>query len=313
MTSYAFLGPRGTFTEAALRSLDGQEGHDFSAADLIPCQSVAAALDRVRAGESVAAMVPLENSVEGSVSTTLDELAFGAPLMIVREVQLPVTFALLVRGGTTTDDVKVIATHPHAFAQCRTWLTRNLPGARVVTAASTAAAAALVAGEDSTYDAAIAAPIAAEHYGLVPLATGIGDDPAAETRFVLVTRGAPVPPCTGADRTTVALMMESDHTGALAELLTEFTVRGVNMTRIESRPAGGALGRYYMSIDVDGHIEEPRVGEALAALHRVCAEVRFLGSYPRFDGASVSVPDSVTREAFSAADTWLARMRAGDL
>lgn len=307
--SYAFLGPRGTFTEAALRSL----GDELDGVELIPCQTVGAALDRVRLGESIAAMVPMENSVEGSVSTTLDELAFGAPLMITREVQLPVSFALLACSGKTFDDIKVIATHPHAFAQCRTWVATNLPKARVVTAASTAAAAALVAGEDSTYDAAIAAPIAAEHYGLVPIANGIGDDPSAETRFVLLTRGGPLPPRTGADRTSIALLMDSEHTGALAELLAEFVLRGVNLTRIESRPAGGELGRYYMSIDVDGHIAEARVGQALAALHRVCTEVRFLGSFRRADGAAVNVAPCVSDEAFSEADAWLARMRAGKL
>ncbi len=281
---FSYLGPEATFTEQALRSIPGAEG-----AQLVPCATVAATLDGLRRGYVDGAMVPLENSVEGSVSATLDQLTFGDPLVISREVVLPVNFALMARPGTTLADVTSITTHPHAHAQCRRWLATHLPQAQVDTAGSTAGGAALVAAEGSTYDAAIAAPLAAERYGLTVLATGIGDDPDAVTRFVLVTRPAPPPAPTGADRTTLALILRDDRAGALLELLTELAIRGINLTRIESRPAGGRLGRYYFSIDCEGHIADQRVGEALAALRRNYPDMRYLGSYPRADGEEPTI------------------------
>ena len=299
---YGYLGPAGTFTEAALRSVPAAER-----AELLPYGSVPAALDAVRSGEVDGAMVPLENSVEGSVATTLDELAGGEPLQITREVLLPVTFCLLGRSGTAREDVRVVATHPHAEAQCRRWLREVLPGTEVVLAPSTADAARSVA--EGRYDAAVAAPIAAEHYGLQVLAAGVQDNEGAVTRFVLVSRPGPQPPPTGADRTSLFAFIADDHAGALLSLLTEFAVRGVNLTRIESRPSGGRLGEYFFSIDCDGHLAEERVGEALAALHRTCAEVRVLGSYPRADGAGASVPAGTSDGDFRAASAWLERLR----
>jgi prephenate dehydratase len=195
-------------------------------------------------------MVPIENSIEGSVATTLDELAHGEPLQVTREVVLPVSFALLGRPGLVREDVRTVATHPHAEAQCRRWLRDVLPQASVVLAPSTADAARSV--RDGMYDAAISAPIAAEHYGLSVLANDVHDNEGAVTRFVLVARPGPSPAPTGADRTTLVAFIADDHPGALLELLTEFAVRGVNLTRIESRPTGVGLGRYYFSIDAEG-------------------------------------------------------------
>ncbi|TAL17428.1 MAG: prephenate dehydratase [Frankiales bacterium] len=301
---FGYLGPAGTFTEAALRSVPAA-----GRADLLPYPSVPAALDAVRSGEVDGAMVPLENSVEGSVATTLDELAGGEPLQITREVLLPVTFSLLGRSGTAREDVRVVATHPHAEAQCRRWLRDVLPDAEVVLAPSTADAARSVA--EGRYDAAVAAPIAAEHYGLQVLASDVQDNEGAVTRFVLVSRPGPPPTPTGADRTSLFAFIADDHAGALLSLLTEFAVRGVNLSRIESRPSGGQLGEYFFSIDCDGHLAEERVGEALAALHRTCAEVRVLGSYPRADGAAASVPAGTSDADFRAAGAWLERLRAG--
>lgn len=267
-----YLGPPGTFCEAALRSL-------HLADEAVPYVSVADALDAVRRGEASAAMVPFENSVEGSVSTTLDELATGSPLCLTAEVLLPVTFALLVRPGATLTDVRVVATHPHAEAQCRGWLRTHLPHAVVHAAASTADGAVLVAS--GAADAAVASPFAAEQYGLVTLAGDIGDRRDAVTRFVLAGPPHQPAPPTGADRTTLVAYIADDHPGALLELLTEFADRGVNLTRIESRPTGAGLGRYCFSIDCEGHVADAPVAEALAALQAVCADVRFLGSYPR--------------------------------
>ncbi len=304
MTRYGYLGPAGTFTEAALRAVPGADE-----AELVALASVPVALDAVRAGDLDGAMVPLENSVEGSVATTLDELSHGDRLQVVREVLVPVSFSLLVRPGTTTSDVRVVATHPHAEAQCRRWLRSALPEAEVVLSPSTADAAKAVG--EGRYDAAVAAPLAAAHYGLVPLAEGVQDNEGAVTRFVLVTRPGPPPPPTGADRTTLFAFISDDHAGALLALLTEFAVRGINLTRIESRPSGDGLGRYFFSIDCEGHVAEARVGEALAALHRTCADVRVLGSYPRADGSAAQVAAGTADGDYDAAAGWLAGLREG--
>ena len=218
---YAYLGPEGTFAEAALRTLPAA-----AKADLQPQPSVAAALDAVRQGEADHALVPIENSIEGSVSATLDELAAGEPLMVTREVLLPVSFSLMVRPGTGLHAVRRVATHPHAHAQCRRWLATVLPEATVVPALSTADAAAALAGGDAAHDAAIAAPIAAERYRLEVLAGDIEDNPDAVTRFVLVGRPGQPPLPTGHDKTTLVAFISDDHAGALLEVLTEFAVRG---------------------------------------------------------------------------------------
>lgn len=306
MNQYAYLGPAGTFTEAALLACLGELGLTGEAV-LVPCASVAATLDSVRSGESTAAMVPLENSVEGSVSATLDELAFGAPLIIRRETNLPVSFALLGRPGTTLADVRTVASHPHAQPQCRHWLSEHLPEAEWVAAGSNADAARLVA--EGRFDAALAGAFAAEVYGLEVLAEPVHDVSGAETRFVLVSLPVSPEPATGSDKTSLVLVIGKDHPGALLEILTEFAVRGINLTRIESRPTGGGIGDYFFSVDAEGHIDEARVGEALIGLHRICADVRFLGSYPRTDGARPALRRGVSDAEYSEAQAWLARIR----
>jgi prephenate dehydratase len=300
----AYLGPAGTFSEAALRSLP--LAPDVEA---VPSVTVVAALDAVRSGDVDAALVPFENSVEGAVTSTLDELAAGDPLQIIAEVVLPIRFALLGRAGLALDDVTTVASHPHAQPQCRRWLAKNIPDAAWVAATSNAQAARLArAGE---VDTALAGSFAARRYGLAVLAEDVQDVDGAETRFVVVSRpGAPAPP-SGHDRTTVVLLERDDHPGSLMEMLTEFAVRGVNLTRMESRPTGTGLGRYCFSIDCEGHIESHRVGEALSALRRVCADVRFLGSYPRADGKEPAIPPATSDSDFADAADWLARVRRG--
>lgn len=308
---YAFLGPEGTFTEAALRQVPAAEHGDH-----VPCATVGAALDLVRAGDVAAAMVPIENSVEGGVSATLDALSAGDPLVVVREVLVPITFVLAARPGTGLDGVRVVSSHAHAQAQCRGWLSENLPHATYLPALSTAAAAAGLtapAGHDGAlgYDAALCAPIAAHRYGLEVLAEHVEDNSGAVTRFVLVGRPAPPPPRTGADKTTLLVHLADDHAGALLELLEQFATRGVNLTRIESRPRGDALGQYAFSIDCEGHVEDERVAEALIGLHRTSPFVRYLGSYPRADGRPTEVTTSTTDGAFTAARAWVSRLREG--
>jgi prephenate dehydratase len=277
----------------------------------VACPSIEAALDAVRSATVSGAMVPLENSVEGSVSATLDALAAGEPLVIVGEAQVPVTFALMARTGTTLGAVRRVASFPHAEAQCRSWIAANLPDAEFVPASSTAAAAAALTDPRTPYDAALAAPLAAEVYSLDVLADQVADRAGAETRFVLVTRPGPPQPATGADCTTLVAYIGEDHPGALLEILTEFAVRGVNLTRIESRPTGGGIGDYFFSIDIEGHVDDARVGEALTGLRRVCTQVRFLGSYPRVDRTAPVLRRGVGDSDFEAAAAWLARVRQG--
>jgi prephenate dehydratase len=304
VTRISFLGPRGTFAEAALRTLAIAQG-----AELLPAASVHAALGMVRAGESDLALVPIENSVEGAVTLTLDELTNGSSLMIVDEAVLPVQFSLVAPDGVALTDIDRIATHPHAHAQVMGWLRANLPDAVVLPALSTAGAAAALLEVPRPFDAAIAQAIAAEIYGLTILADDIGDTKDATTRFVLVSKPGAMPDPTGADKTTLSLFMRADHPGALLAILTEFAVRGVNMTRIESRPTRRALGDYFFSVDIEGHVADARVAEALMGLHRICLDVRYLGSYPRHDGKAPVLRQGVTDADFAEATQWLGQLK----
>jgi prephenate dehydratase len=300
----SFLGPRGSFAEAALRSMPVA-----AAAEHVPAGSVYEAMDLARLGTVDAALVPMENSLEGSVPLTLDELSKGDQLVIVDEVVLPVRFSLMARPGTTLAEVTRIATHPHAHAQVREWLRANLPQASVLPALSTSAAAAGLLDQACPYDAAVAQGLAAEIYGLQELATDIGDQADAHTRFVLVRQSGQVPAPTGADKTTLALYIHQDAPGALLAILNEFAVRGVNLTRIESRPTRKVLGDYFFSVDVEGHVQDARVAEALMGLHRICLDVRFLGSYPRHDGKAAVLRAGVTDADFAEAREWLANLK----
>lgn len=314
---YGYLGPEGTFTDAALGLALAARGEDGATgaptAERVPAASVDAALAAVRAGGLDAAVVPMENSVEGGVPATLDGLAGGDPLVVVAEVLVPVSFVLAVRPGTRREDVRVVSTHSHAQAQCRGWLAAHLPRAGYTPSTSTAAAAAGLAPDAPapSYEAALCARVAADRYGLEVLAEDVGDTAGAVTRFVVVSRPTPPPPRTGADRTTVIAFQPADHPGMLLGLLEEFSSRGVNLTRIESRPTGDALGRYCFAIDAEGHVEDARVAEALLGLHRVCAQVRFLGSYPRADAVPVVVRPGTADDDFAAARGWLDAVRAG--
>lgn len=297
-----YLGPQGTFTEQAVLAIVGEQPLTTA-----PVGSVPAALDAVREGAAYSAVVPFESSVEGSVSATLDSLIHGRPLVIVGEQHVAVRFAVLSRPGGTLARVRRLATHPHAEAQTRLWVRDHLPGVEVVPVTSTARAAELVAAGD--YDAAIAAPVAAEHHGLTVLADDVADREGAVTRFVRLRLPGPPPPPTGADTTTLVAFIRHNHPGALLELLEQFAVRGVDLTRLESRPTGAGLGQYCFAIDAEGHIDEPRMGEALTGLYRTCADVRFLGSYPRADGAQGVVSEHAGEAAYARAQEWVERLQ----
>ncbi|WP_434742166.1 prephenate dehydratase [Micromonospora sp. SH-82] len=310
-TRFAFLGPEGTFSEQALRTIPAAEHGTRT-----PARSVPEALDSVRAGDSDAALVPLENSVGGAVGVTLDELAEGEPLVITREVILPVDFVLGARPGTTIAAIRSVAAHPQASTQCRQWLRSHLPDAAVVDVLSNATAATGAA--EGRYDAAICAPIGLARHRLAVLADKISDHPDAVTRFALVSRPGPPPPPTGDDVTSLAVYIAHDRVGVLLSVLMELAVRGVNLTRIESRPTGEALGRYVFFLDCTGHVADVRLGEALQGLRRICADVRFLGSYPRHrwneagGDRPVPAPAGLSDTDYADAAAWLARLRRGE-
>ncbi|WP_084572759.1 prephenate dehydratase [Methylocapsa aurea] len=273
---YGYLGPEATFTEAALRSLPETAGAEY-----VAYPSASAALGAVRSGAVDAAMLPLENSVEGGVPATLREFVSDDPLQIVAEANLKVEFALMGNPGARVHTIKQVFTHSHAHGQCRRWQREWLPAAQFESTPSTAAAALEIAQRGGRDIAAIAAVVAAERYGLEVLASDIGDRANVVTRFVLLRRPGPLAPRTGADRTSIVAMASGDRPGWLVHVLDEFASREVPVTRVESRPSGEGLGRYHFLIDCEGHAVDPQVRDALVSLALHCRAVRFLGSYPR--------------------------------
>lgn len=306
--TYGFLGPIGTFTQAALQRWDAP-----ATATATAFATVQSSLAAVRSREIDCAVVPIENSIEGGVSSTLDALNAAEPLRIIGEVLVPINFVLCAPAGTSREDVQAIGSHSHAWPQVRGWVNRNLPQAAYVPTLSTAAAARdLSQGTAANYQAAVCAPMAAEAYNLEVLADHIADNRGAVTRFVVVASArdaagvSTTPPCTGRDKTTLVLYQRRDRAGGLLDLLEHFAARGINMTRLESRPTGEAMGAYSFSIDIEGHIAQERVAEALKGLHRV-AGVRYLGSYARADQQENSVNERATDEAFVEAQEWLSQ------
>jgi prephenate dehydratase len=304
---YAYLGPAGTFTEAALRQVATPDEVDY-----LPQQHVVAALDAVRSGEADFAVVAIENSVEGAVTAVLDTLSAG-DLVVVREMLVQVSFSLVARDGVPLSAVQRVAAHPHAWAQCRRWLAANLPDAVHIPETSNTAAAQLLIdpAAEPGFEAALVPPAALVHYPLSVLAAQVADNAAAVTRFVVVGHPGEIPPPTGADKTSLVVHLPDNQAGALLTMLEQFATRGVNLSRIESRPIGDELGRYLFSIDAEGHLAEPRMAEALMGLHRVCPVVRFLGSYPRADSAPNEVRTGTNSGDFESARAWVETLRSG--
>lgn len=304
MPRIAYLGPEGTFTEAALiRMADCGLIPEAGAIEPAPCDGTDEALAAVRDGRAGFACVPIENSIEGSVLTTLDALATGPRLQLYAELTLDVSFTIAVRPGQAPDTVRTLAAFPVAAAQVRHWLADHLPGVEVVPANSNAAAALDVAGGRA--DAGVTTALAAERYGLSTVAAGVVDEPNARTRFVLAGQPGRPPQRTGADRTSVVLRIDNEP-GALVAAMTEFGIRGIDLTRIESRPTRTELGTYVFFLDCVGHVDDDAVAEALKALHRRCADVRYLGSWPTGSAAGAVPP------AFDEAADWLGRLRTGE-
>ena len=271
MPRYAYLGPAGTFSEEALLSLGIED------LDAVPCASIGEVFEAVERGQADGGIVPIENSVEGSVPATLDALAFDTSLEIQAEIVLDIHHALITAPGADLAAIEMVTSHPQATGQARRWLARNLPG-RVIVAANSTAEAVQRAVTDPTV-AAVGTRLAAELYGGEIREPAIEDYAGNQTRFVTIGRG--LRDRTGADKTSLALFLKRDKPGALLMILSEFAYGEVNLTKIQSRPTKQALGEYMFFVDFAGHVDDANVKTALDCLRMKLREVRVLGSYPR--------------------------------
>jgi prephenate dehydratase len=269
----SYLGPPGTFSEEAVARCDLARGDEP-----VPCPSFAHAYRALLRGEVEGAILPIENSIEGSVGATLDLLVHEPGPLIRREVLLPVRQHLLARAGTRLEDVRRVISHPQPIGQCSRFLRERLAGATLEPAHSTAdAAKRAAAAEPGT--AAIGSRAAADRYGLAVVAESIQDVEENVTRFVLVAREDEAP--TGRDRTSIAFTLDRDRPGGLYEVLGEFARWGINLSKVESRPMKEALGHYVFFIDFERHRTEPQAAAALAGVHARVHRLYVLGSYPQ--------------------------------
>lgn len=304
--TYSYLGPAGTFTEAALKQVPEAAGKHWRSVN-----NVGEALADVLAGRSTAAMIAIENSVDGGVTATQDALATVPGLRIVGEYLVPVNFVLVARPGTRLDEVRVVNAHPVAYAQSRGWLERHLPEHGHIPATSNVQAAASLF-ENGLADAAVAPPGIVDHLDVDVLAESIGDNPNAMTRFVLVSRSRRIAPRTGADKTSLIVELPDDEPGSLLAMLEQFSTRGVNLSLLQSRPIGDEMGRYRFVVDLEGHVEDARVADALLGLRRFSPKVIFLGSYARADRREAQYHSKYEDDIFIEARDWLRGILSGE-
>jgi prephenate dehydratase len=271
----AYLGPPGTFTEEALDRFVG----DISQIKKIPFSTITEVIKSVDKGEADEGLVPIENSIEGSVNITQDILTFESEAKIIGEVTIPVKHSLIGKKKIKLSKIRRIISHPHATAQCRKFLTANLKGIEIVAANSTAEAVKILKKEDDDV-AAIGTKTAAKIYDLEIIESDIEDNKDNKTRFVFI--GNKIQPRTGSDKTSMVCFLKEDRPGSLYNILKEFAQRDINLTRLESRPAKKNLGDYVFMIDLDGHLHDKNVFEAIEVLRRGVYLVKILGSYPKW-------------------------------
>ena len=302
MTRVGFLGPHGTFAEEALLTQP-----DLAAGEAVPFRDVPRVITAVEQGDVDVGIVPIENSIEGSISVTLDTLAFDTNLLVQREVDLPVSLNLCAPKGTKIADITTVLSHPNPLGQVRMWMAKHLPDATSVAANSTAEAANQVARSKRKGMASIGTKQGAKHAGLQILARDIEDHPDNLTRFVIVGYGIPAP--SGHDKTSIVCFQREDKPGSLLAILQEFSARAINLTKLESRPAKRSLGDYCFFIDFEGHLDDELVADCLRTLAAKQAEVKFLGSYP-VAGEDGHVRRRAATKAWRDANSWLDGLRS---
>lgn len=277
-------------------------------AELVACVDVSEVLKRVEDDEVAQGVVPIENTLEGSVTATLDALAFDTELLIQGELELPITLVAAVRAGTALEGVTQVVSHPVALGASRKWLAANVPNAEQVPMSSTARAAEEAAA--GTGILAIANPLAAERCQLEIVAKGVADRQSNTTRFIVVGKGLSKP--TGWDKTSIVVFIDANRPGALLKLLEIFAERDLNLTKIESRPTKAELGEYCFFLDVEGHLADERVGDALAAVKRTHRDIKILGSYRRGGARRTDEAERIAKDdaAYRESATWLADWRA---
>ncbi|TET09741.1 MAG: prephenate dehydratase [Actinobacteria bacterium] len=271
----AYLGPPGTFTEEALDKFV----KDISQVRKISFPTVADVIRSVDRGEADEGLVPMENSIEGSVNITQDILTFESEAKIIGEVIIPVKHSLIGKKKIKLDNIKKVISHPHATAQCRKYLSTNLKGAEVIAANSTAEAVKILKKENDDI-AAIGTKTAAKIYDLKIIENDIEDNKDNKTRFVFI--GNSIQPKTGNDKTSIVCFLKEDRPGSLYNILKEFACRNINLTRLESRPAKKDLGDYVFMIDLEGHLHDENIFEAIEVLRKSVYLVKILGSYPKW-------------------------------
>ncbi|MBE3113411.1 MAG: prephenate dehydratase [Actinobacteria bacterium] len=271
----AYLGPPGTFTEEALDKFI----KDLSQVKKISFPTVADVIRSVDRGEADEGLVPMENSIEGSVNITQDILTFESEAKIIGEVTIPVKHSLIGKKNIKLDNIKKVISHPHAAAQCRKFLSTNLKDAEIIAANSTAEAVKILKEENDDI-AAIGTKIAAKIYDLEIIENDIEDNKDNKTRFVFI--GNSIQPKTGNDKTSIVCFLKEDRPGSLYNMLKEFACRNINLARLESRPAKKDLGDYVFMIDLDGHLHDENIFEAIEGLRKGVYLVKILGSYPKW-------------------------------
>ena len=298
-----YLGPAGTFTEQALFTQA-----DLCTAELVPMASIPEVLAATADHRVGAGFVPIENAIEGTVADTQDGLVHSHDLLVQREVVIPVQLHLVGLPGTDLSAVATVVSHPHALGQCRTFLDRSLGSAVHKAANSTADAARAVAEHADATVVAIATSRAAELYGLDILAGDIEDHPDNATRFLLVGTDT-IPAPTGHDKTSVVVFQRADTPGSLLAILQEFAVRAVNLSKLESRPTRRGLGDYCFLVDLEGHIHDAVVADALQSIKAKQGDVKFLGSYPAAGDTGPDRRRSSDAER-DAAEAWMRSLQA---
>ena len=298
----AYLGPPGTFTEEALLTQP-----DLAAAKHKLCRSIPEVLESAAEGQVDLGFTAIENSIEGTVNVALDALIFEHDLLIQREVVIDVRLHLLGLAGASLETIQRVISFPVATAQCRRYLTDNLPHAEEVAANSTAAAARDLSISKDAESAAIGTILSQHIYGLELLATDIEDHPENQTRFVAVSHtGVPAP--TGHDKTSIVVFQRADRSGSLMGILAEFAARSINLTKLESRPTKKALGDYCFLIDLEGHVADQLVADCLTSIVAKHGEVKFLGSYPTNIRGNEEQSNAATT-AWSEAQSWIDDLR----